>query len=211
MNSKLPNNVHESWKPFFDEYDIDLDSLYNESNTVYPNKNDVFNAFSIPVKDINILFLFQDPYHDGSACGYAVASKIKIPPSLRNIYTELKNEFPERDYTFENGDLEKWVSREKIFLLNCALTVVKGCPLSHIDYWTDFTDDVIRYVDSNNPKCVYLLLGNHAKNKCCLIKNKENIITGVHPSPLSAHRGFFNSGVFKQVEDKLGKKIDWSI
>ena len=123
----------------------------------------------------------------------------------------MKDEFPERNYIFENGDIEKWSSREKIFLLNCALTVEKSTPSSHIGIWTEFTDDVIRFVAEKNSKCIYLLLGNYAKGKAHLIKNKQNIITGTHPSPLSAYNGFFGSGIFKRIEEKLGKEINWNI
>jgi uracil-DNA glycosylase len=205
------DRIHNSWKPLFERYEIDLDDIYNSENTIYPEKKNVFNAFSIPVDKIKVLLLAQDCYHDGSANGYCFSCDFKIPPSLRNIYKELQDEFPERNYKFSNGNINIWSDRENIFLLNCALTVEKGIPSSHMDIWKEFTDDVIRYVDDNNKKCVYLLLGNFAKNKKNLIKNKGNIVEGVHPSPFSANNGFFGSNVFKNVEEKIGSVIDWNI
>lgn len=203
------DKIHISWMPLFDKYSIDLDFIYDTNDIVYPNKDDVFNAFSIDVKSIKLLFLGQDCYHDGSADGYAFSCKFKIPPSVRNIFTEIKNEFPEREYEFIHGNLEKWSKRENIFLLNCALTVLKSEPLSHMEIWTEFTDDVIRYVNQENKSCVFLLLGNYAKSKKELITNKEKIIECVHPSPFSARNGFFGSGIFKKIEKIIGK-IDWS-
>ena len=80
-----------------------------------------------------------------------------------------------------------------------------------MDIWKDFTNDVIKYINDNNNKCIFLLLGKFAKTKEIFITNKENIVTGVHPSPLSAHNGFFGSNVFKLVEEKLGHEIDWNV
>jgi uracil-DNA glycosylase len=100
---------------------------------------------------------------------------------------------------------------EKIFLLNASLTVIKNKPSSHMSMWQEFTDDVIKFISENNKKCIFLLLGNFAKSKKVYINNKNNIVTGVHPSPLSASKGFFNSNIFKQVEIKLGQKINWNI
>jgi uracil-DNA glycosylase len=105
--------------------------------------------------------------------------------------------------------LEEWFYREKIFLLNASLTVEKGKPSCHMKLWETFTNNVIEFISEQNLKCVFLLLGNFAKTKESYILNKQNIITGVHPSPLSAHNGFFNSNIFIKVETLLNEKINW--
>ena len=233
-------HIHDSWLPLFDEYDFNLDEFYknekDKGNDIYPPKELVLKAFTIPVNDIQVCLLGQDVYHQpNQAMGlaFSVPQNIKIPPSLANIFKELKNEFPERGYNFIHGDLTKWSTNENIFLLNCALTVQKSKPLSHMKKWEVFTDDVIRYISENNKKCVFLLLGNYAKEKSKIIgigngigngienvtDNDTRCVKGIHPSPLSANSiqkrtdgsigGFFNSDIFKKVEELVGKPIDW--
>ena len=207
------NTYHESWKPLFDKFNIDIDEIYSGSEVVYPEKEHLFRVFEMDVREIKILLLGQDPYHgldQAHGLSFSVPEGIKIPPSLRNIYKELQNEFPERNYEFYSGNLEKWFYREKIFLLNASLSVIKEKPGSQMKIWEGFTNNVIKFVSEQNKSCVFLLLGNFAKAKECLISNKERIIKGVHPSPLSAHNGFFGSGMFKKVEELLGSNIDWS-
>jgi uracil-DNA glycosylase len=207
------NTYHESWKPLFDKFNIDIDELYSDSQPVYPEKDHLFRVFEMDVREIKVLLLGQDPYHGpGQAHGlsFSVPEGVKIPPSLRNIYKELQNEFPERNYEFYSGNLEKWFYREKIFLLNASLSVIEGKPGSQMKIWEGFTNNVIKFVSEQNKSCVFLLLGNFAKAKECLISNEERIIKGVHPSPLSVYNGFFGSGIFKKVEELLGANIDWS-
>lgn len=202
--------IHESWKPLFDQYDIQLDSIYSE--TVYPPREQLFRVFSMPVKEIRVVLLGQDPYHGpGQAHGlsFSVPDGVGVPPSLRNIFKELVAEFPERGYSFSGGNLETWFSREKIFLLNAALTVLPGKAGSHLSVWEEFTNEVIRFIDARNQNCVFLLLGNFAKAKAEFITRKEKIVMGIHPSPLA--QGFLGSGVFKKVETALGQPIDWRI
>lgn len=154
----------------------------------------------------------QDPYHGcGQAHGlsFSVCPNVPIPPSLRNIFKELQRQFPERAYEFPHGCLLSWHKEEGIFLLNCALTVVSGAPESHIDAWQAFTNAVIDYVQEHNKKCVFLLLGQFAKSKACLIKDAQRVIPGVHPSPRT--QGFYGSGVFALVEERLGEAIDWRL
>jgi len=199
--------MHISWKPLFNQYKFNLSELYK--NQVYPPQELVFRIFDLDVKEIKIVLLGQDPYHgDGQADGqsFSVSKETKIPPSLRNIFKELKLEFPERNYEFTHGNLNLWFEREKIFLLNSSLTVEKGKPSSHIKHWEKFTDEVIEYISSHNDKCVFLLLGNYAKSKSEFILNKDNIISAPHPLPLA--RGFIGSNVFKQIEEKIGF-INW--
>lgn len=205
---------HESWKPLFEQFEFDdIEQMY-EKDEVYPKKEHLFRVFEMDVREIRVLLLGQDPYHGpGQAHGlsFSVPNGIAIPPSLRNIYKELQNEYPERNYAFKSGNLEQWFYREKIFLLNSSLSVVKGKPGSMMDIWEDFTNEAIKFISEQNSKCVFLLLGNFAKAKEYFITNKERIIKGVHPSPMAAHHGFFNSGIFKKIEEKLNQEIDWSI
>ena len=198
--------VHESWKQLFDSYDFDLDALYSEGVPVYPARANLFRAFEMSVYDIRLVILGQDPYHGpGQAHGlsFSVALGVAKPPSLLNICKELKAEFPERDYKFPSGCLEPW-TKQGIFLLNAALTVRESSANSHAAIWSEFTDDVIRFISAKNPKAVFLLLGSFAKSKAEFIEKKSQIITGVHPSPLSASKGFFGSGIFKKVEELTG-------
>lgn len=205
-------HIHPSWNDLFDQYDLQIDSFYEDLLPVFPPKEYVFRVFQMPVEEIRVVLLGQDPYHGfGQAHGlsFSVAKGIQIPPSLQNIFKELNQSFPERNYAFSSGDLTTWFEREKIFLLNCALTVIQSCPGSHLNYWKDFTDNVIQYIDQRNKKCVFLLLGNFAKAKESLISNKQKIVKEVHPSPLA--KGFIGSRVFQRVEQVLGEKIDWSL
>lgn len=212
MNSM--NSYHQSWKPLFDTLNIDIDNLYSGLQVVYPKKEYLFRVFEMNVEDIKIVILGQDPYHSpdqAHGLSFSVPEGIKIPPSLRNMYKELQEEYPERDYKFNSGNLEKWFYREKIFLLNASLSVIKGKPRSHLKIWQEFTNNVIQFISEHNKTCIFLLLGNFAKAKEGLISDKERVIKGVHPSPLSAHNGFFGSMIFRKVEELVGTNIDWSI
>jgi len=166
------------------------------------------------VNEIKILLLGQDPYHgpnQANGLSFSVNDGIKIPPSLKNIYKELQAEFPERNYEFKSGNLERWFKEEKIFLLNSSLSVIQNKAGSHMNIWKDFTNDVIKYVSEQNKDCIFVLLGNFAKSKQDYILNKNNIVLGVHPSPLSANKGFFGSNIFKIIEEKIGSQINWNI
>jgi uracil-DNA glycosylase len=216
-------NIHESWYPLFEKWSTQLESLledvYNPVNKIptFPEREQVFKVFKSPVPEIKCVLLGQDCYHSaGQAMGlaFSVPPNIKIPPSLVNIFKELQIEFPERGYVFTNGNISLRAAREGIFLLNAALSVRQAAPLSHIKRWEAFTDDVIRFILENNSNCIFLLLGNYAKDKHKIISKicqdgDSRIIKSVHPSPLSAHAGFFNSGIFTQVENKLGCIINW--
>lgn len=214
MSSAKLHDVHKtwdvSWDPLFDQHmNVDLTSLY--VTEVYPKINDVFKVFEMPVQDIRIVLLGQDPYHgpnQAHGLSFSVTDGITTPPSLRNMYREILEEFPERNYVFKGGNLEKWHGREKIFLLNSALTVVRGKPGSHMDEWKQFTDKAIQYIAQNNTHCVFLLLGNYSKSKSKLIPQKNKIVQEVHPSPMA--QGFVGSSVFKRVEAALGEEVCWS-
>lgn len=208
------NVYHESWKPLFNKYNFDVDKLYNVTEIIYPQKEHLFRVFEMDVKDIKILLLGQDPYHgSGQAHGlsFSVPFGITIPPTLKNIYKELQNTFPNRNYVFNSGNLERWFYKEKIFLLNASLSVIKGKPRSQMNLWKEFTNDVIKFVSENNDKCVFLLLGKFAHSKEIWIQNKDRVIKGVHPSPMASKYGFLGSKVFLKIEKVLGEEIDWSI
>lgn len=209
-----PHTIHPSWREWDDRpyFGFDLDAIYSRED-VYPPREQVFRVFEMDVRDIRLVLLGQDPYHQqGQAHGwsFSVPTGIKPPPSLKNIYKEIQRSFPERNYaqsSFESGNLEEWVHREKIFLLNSSLTVQKGRAGSDIRIWEAFTDRVIEYISEQNPSCVFLLLGNYAKSKRKFIRNAERIVEEVHPSPLA--RGFVGSDVFKRVERALGHEVNW--
>ena len=210
------NKIHDSWKELFDQYEFDLNSIYTDGEEVYPSQENVFRVFEMDVKEIRVLLLGQDPYHGpGQANGlsFSVADGVNIPPSLNNIFKELKLEFPERGYEFNSGNLERWYNEEKIFLLNSSLTVIQSVPSSHMKLWEKFTNDVIEFISENNKKCIFLLLGNFAKaKKVFILKNKDDItriVEETHPSPMA--RGFVGSNVFKRVEKALGREVNWSI
>lgn len=207
-------NIHHSWRDIFNKYNFDLDKLYNSDDIIYPKREQIFRVFEMDVNEIKILILGQDPYHNpnqANGLSFSVNDGITIPRSLKNIYKELQIEFPERKYIFNSGNLERWFKEEKIFLLNASLSVIKNKPASHMKLWSEFTDNIIEYISKENDNCVFLLLGNFAKSKQKFILNKNNIVTGVHPSPFSANRGFFNSNVFKKIENKLTCEVNWNI
>ena len=113
------NTYHDSWKPLFDKFNISIDEIYSGSEVVYPEKEHLFRVFEMDVREIKLLLLGQDPYHGSDQAhglSFSVPEGIKIPPSLRNIYKELQGEFPERNYKFHSGNLEKWFYRDKLFL-----------------------------------------------------------------------------------------------
>ena len=123
------------------------------------------------------------------------------------MFTECKDNFLERNYQFKNGSLGRWNREEHIFLLNTALTVRSGEPGSLLDLWRDFTNATIQYI-ADYSNCAFLLMGKPAQAKDMFISDKSRIVKCVHPSPLSAHRGFFGSKVFSQIEEKVGI-INW--
>jgi len=217
QNNDTIKNIHSSWKPLFEQYNFDLDTLYSTSQLspvkqIYPPIHQVFRVFELDLQKIRVVLLGQDPYHghdQAHGLSFSVPYGKYIPPSLRNIFKELKTSFPERNYDFISGNLERWFKEEGIFLLNCSLTVEYNNPGSHMKIWEDFTNDVIQYISVKNPNCVFLLLGKFAHSKMQWISNQSNIICAPHPSPLA--KGFLGSNCFIQVENIITSKIDWSL
>jgi uracil-DNA glycosylase len=215
----LMENIHECWKPvFINHYESikKILEIYDIIDEIYPPKELIFRVFKINISDIKLVLLGQDSYHgknQANGLAFSVNTDIKIPPSLKNIYKEIKNCYPEEDYEFSHGNLERWFNEEKIFLFNCSLCVFEGKPGSFINKWELFTNDIIKLIAENNKNAIFLLLGNFAKEKLNIINNIDKCITCVHPSPLSANRGFIGSKIFLKVDEKLseGLKINWSL
>ena len=189
-----------------------------KSHIIHPDMYDIFNALKwTSCKDTKVVILGQDPYHEENQAhglAFSVPVGVKTPPSLVNIYKELQNELGL--YIPNNGYLEKW-ARQGVLLLNNALTVRDKEANSHRNRgWEIFTNRVIECLNERQDPVIFLIGGSNAKEKVNVITNPQHIIlTTVHPSPLSAHRGFFGCGHFKKTNELLinmGKEpIDWQI
>ena len=188
-----------------------IDTEY-KSKTIFPKKEDIFNAFNLCSFDnTKVIILGQDPYHNfdqSHGLAFSVLKGNKIPPSLRNIYKELKSDLG--IYIPNHGDLTSW-AKQGVLLLNTILTVEAHTPLSHSSKgWEQFTDEIINILNKDNKPKIFVLWGNNAISKSKLISNNHHlIITSSHPSPLSARHSFFGSNVFSRINDFLIKnKID---
>lgn len=211
------HNIDFSWFIFFyTNFDLIskilliLEEEYKKK-IIFPSYLSIFKVFTINIKSIKIIFLGQDPYiniDQAHGLSFSVPYNTKIPPSLNNIFKEINNEFPERNYIFKHGNLEKWLNNG-IFLLNCSLTVIGHKSNSHYYIWNNFTEKLIYYLDNKCNNIIFLLLGNFAFNKSKLIKNNKYLTTS-HPSPLSFNKGFCNSNIFKKCEELLNLNIDWN-
>lgn len=185
--------------------------------TIYPKTTDIFNAFDLtPFEKVKVVILGQDPYHGvGQAHGlsFSVQKGVAIPPSLKNIYKELADEYGDFK-TPNHGELTAWAD-QGVLLLNATLTVRAHAPGSHQKKgWEEFTDTVIRKLSEQRTGIVFILWGNYAKQKENLIDgNKHFIIKSPHPSPFSAYTGFFGSKPFSKTNEILKKQgeeeIDW--
>lgn len=204
-------------KPYYRQLYAKVKEEYS-SRQVFPNPNDIFNAFSLtPLNEVKVLILGQDPYHDvGQAHGlcFSVMPDIEIPPSLVNIYQELRDDLG--CYIPNNGYLEKW-AKQGVMLLNTVLTVRAHQANSHHGIgWEEFTDAAIRLLNEQDRPIVYLLWGRPAQTKISMLDNpKQLILKAPHPSPLSAYRGFFGCKHFSQANEFLKRNglsgIDWQI
>jgi len=217
-NDWLPVVEEECRKPYYKELYKFVKDEY-AGHVVYPPSEDVFTAFHLtPLSEVKVLILGQDPYHEeNQAHGLSFSvplSQTKIPPSLQNIYKELNADLG--CYIPDNGYLEKW-ARQGVLMLNTVLTVREGQANSHKGYgWEQFTDAIIRAVNDKEEPVVFMLWGSPAQTKIPMLTNpKHLILKTVHPSPLSAYRGFFGCKHFSRCNDFLVKNglaaIDWQI
>lgn len=187
------------------------------THTIYPSMFDIFNSMKFTdFSNVKVVLIGQDPYHnEGQAMGlsFSVPKGVDIPPSLVNIYKEIKNELGIE--LGKSGDLTGW-AKQGVLLLNSVLTVRAHQPNSHKGKgWEFFTDSIIKKISKLKQGVVFLLWGANARSKKSLIdQSKHLVLESVHPSPLSAYNGFFGCGHFIKTNEYLTKKgiepIDWS-
>lgn len=204
-------------KPYYANLYKTILKEYN-SRKIFPAADDIFNAFNFtPLSKVKAVILGQDPYHnDGQAHGlcFSVKPDVEIPPSLVNIYTELKEDMG--CYIPNNGYLKKW-AEQGVLLLNTVLTVQAHQANSHRGIgWEEFTDAAIRILNEVDRPIVFILWGRPAQMKKSMLNNpKHLILEAPHPSPLSAYRGFLGSRPFSQankfLEENGIEPIDWQI
>ena len=226
MNITKKPIIEEKWyealkNEFESSYFADIKSFLIEEkkqHIVFPPSSLIFNAFNLtPFDSVKVVILGQDPYHNiGQAHGlaFSVPDGIQKPPSLQNIFKELNQDLGISIPS--NGNLEKWAN-EGVLLLNASLTVRAHTAASHAKIgWQRFTDAAIKALSDNRENLVFILWGNYAIAKENLIDhNKHLILKTVHPSPLSASRGFFGCRHFSKTNEYLIKNnikpIDWSL
>jgi uracil-DNA glycosylase len=216
MNVKLENSWKELLKEEFSKtYFLELTKNVREeylSKTVYPAPKNIFRALdSVPVNDVKVVILGQDPYHTPNVADGLAFSSIegnRVPPSLLNIYKEIMQEFKLENYDhYTNPNLERW-AKQGVLLINSSLTVRMGEANSHSNYgWTNFTDTIIKKLSQEREHIVFILWGGFARKKVDLIAKDKNhlILQSAHPSPLSAYNGFFGNNHFIQTNQFLIK------
>jgi len=216
--------INKTWDPilekefkseYFKKLGIFVKNEYKQK-IVYPKYEHIFDCLRYTdYCDVSVVIIGQDPYHgENEAHGlcFSVMNNVPRPPSLNNIFKELYND---TGIIKKDNDLTSW-AKQGVLLLNSIMTVVKDHPLSHKDKgWEIFTDNIIRSLNNREKPIVFVLWGSYARSKKELITNKNHlIIESVHPSPLSANRGFFGSKPFSKInkflESKNIKPIDWS-
>ncbi|MBQ7140850.1 MAG: uracil-DNA glycosylase [Bacilli bacterium] len=197
-----------------------MEFVKNEYNTkiIYPYYPNIFNALKYTdYDDVKVVIIGQDPYHGmGEAHGlsFSVLDGMTKPPSLKNIFKELKDDLGIDEP--KNGNLVSW-TKEGVMLLNAVLTVEKDKPASHQNRgWETFTDEVIKKINEKDTPVVFILWGSFARNKKYLITNKiHHIVESAHPSPFSAYKGFFGTKPFSKTNEFLRKnnikEINWEI
>ena len=217
--------IESSWKkiltPYFQTKDWKqlADFVRQEylTQTIYPHPKNIFNAFnSVPFNKVKVIIIGQDPYHNpGQAHGlcFSVQDKVTPPPSLKNIYKEIENDLGIKK-DFSQGNLKGW-TQQGVLLINSVLTVRKNQAGSHANKgWEKFTDEVIKQLSEKRENLVFLLWGNYAKQKGAIINRTKHLaLEAAHPSPFSAHNGFFGCRHFSQTNKYLTenkkKEIKW--
>ncbi len=227
MENKIAPQIESSWlealkeefeKPYFAAIKSFLLEEKQKGNLVYPPGSKIFNAFNLtPFSEVKVVILGQDPYHGaGQAHGlcFSVPEGIAPPPSLVNIFKEIKNDLEVQPPA--HGNLEKW-AKQGVLLLNAFLTVRANTPASHSKIgWETFTDAVIKKLSDEKDGLIFILWGRFAQNKEALIDPfKHHILKAAHPSPFSADKGFFGCKHFSKTNAILENKglpiIDWSL
>lgn len=222
MRLNLPESWHaalsdEFEKPYFTKLKSFLETE-RANHTIFPPEDDVFSAFSLtPYDEVRVFLLGQDPYHDDNQAHglcFSVRPGIKPPPSLVNMYKELKEDL---GYSIPNhGYLVPW-AKQGMLMLNAVLTVRAHSPNSHKDQgWEQFTDAVIRKVNDKKEPVVFVLWGGYAQKKAKLIDaSRHKVIQTAHPSPLSARNGFFGSKPYSKINELLREaghpEINWKL
>ncbi|MFD2512412.1 uracil-DNA glycosylase [Pontibacter locisalis] len=216
--------IEESWqnvlqdefeKPYFKNLVSYVKDEYT-SQKVYPAGNQIFNAFQMcPFDEVKVVILGQDPYHgpnQANGLAFSVSDKVRTPPSLLNIFKEIKSDLG-KDMP-ATGNLERW-AQQGVLLLNATLTVRAGNAGSHQKKgWEEFTDAVVQKVNDLKEHVVFMLWGNYAQKKGAFIdESKHLVLKAAHPSPFAADRGFFGSRHFSKANKYLqehGKEpINW--
>lgn len=205
--------MHDSWKSFLDAefnkpYFKELSQFLSEAyatKTIFPAKTQVFQAFTTDLNAVKVVILGQDPYHTpGAAHGlaFSVPNSQPIPPSLINIYKEIDDEYGK--HRSKTGNLSDW-QKQGVLLLNNVLTVEAHKAGSHRGKgWETFTEAVVKHLDAKCDHLVFLLWGRDARSKAIMInQDKHLVLESPHPSPLSAHSGFFGNGHFKKANGFL--------
>ena len=219
-------NIDSSWKTvlvdeFTKNYFTELRNkvrIEYKSNVIYPHPTKIFNAFSLtPFNKVKVVVIGQDPYHgENQAHGlsFSVENGVKIPPSLNNIFKELKSDL--KINVPKSGNLSSW-AEQGVLMLNSVLTVRSGVANSHKNIgWEIFTENVINIISSQLSNIVFILWGKQAQEKIKIIDIKKHLILkSAHPSPLSAYNGFFGCKHFSKCNSYLKKnnkkEIDWSL
>ena len=204
-------------KPYYQRLRRFLVSEYSHY-MIHPSMNRIFEAFRLtPFSQVKAVILGQDPYHEphqAIGLSFSVMPGVRVPPSLKNVYKELDNDLGIKPV--QHGCLIKW-AQEGVLLLNSVLTVRNGAAFSHKGKgWEKLTDAAIRSLSDRKEPVIFLLWGRAAQNKEALIDTKSNvIIKSAHPSPFSAHHGFFGSRPFSKTNEALKalgeKPIDWQL
>ncbi|WP_294977257.1 uracil-DNA glycosylase [uncultured Leuconostoc sp.] len=213
---------HTTWAPYVKEkltseqmkaIQYFLDTVY-QANTIFPPRDRVFSALvATPLKNTKVVIMGQDPYHEvnqAQGLSFSVPDDVLVPPSLRNILKELATDIGER----QSHDLTSWTT-QGVLLLNAVLTVPQGRANAHAGkVWEPLTDAIIQIASDNEAPKVFILWGKYAQSKRRLIdESKHLVLMSVHPSPLSAYRGFFGSQPFSQANEFLKingrSQVDW--
>jgi uracil-DNA glycosylase len=217
--------IHPSWlaqlsQEFDQQYFQELTEFVKQeysSGTIYPEGKNIFRAFKLcPFDQVKVVILGQDPYHgpkQANGLSFSVNDGIRLPPSLQNIYKEISDDL--KISMPSTGNLDNW-AKQGILLLNATLTVRANKPGSHQKRgWEQFTDAVIKTISDQKEHLVFLLWGRYAQEKGKVIDtNKHLVLTSAHPSPFSAHSGFFGNKHFSKTNQYLEshgqKPIDWN-